>query len=636
MANIYTTYDTIPNPYINPYLERSNDIVLSTDTTLTDLGESSNNSNGGYNGISDVENTTNSNVNGNPSTQPVKSDGSMGDIWIRNFIRSENWKPSTQGFAIDGQTGYAEFHNVKVVGEIAALTGSIGGFVIGLDFIRDDANSSGLSSTITTGDDVRFWAGASFTNRTTAPFRITESGTVSATLGNIGGFVIGSETLKDVADSFGLSSSVSVGNDIRLWAGSTYSNRELAPFRVYEDGSVYSLSLTTTHLDIPDATSVNSFHVDTSGNIWSGAIVFDINTNPFAVSNAGFLKSASGLIAGFNIAPTQFSVTDGINTTILSSSSNAFSAGPTGSPNITISQTGILTALGVVISGNITATSGNIGGFTIGLNSLYVGNGISRIELDINNGIFLGHNNFGNAPFRVSLDGTLVATNANITGVISATNITADAGTIGGFTLTSTTMYGGIIKTANNVGAGANGVIMDSDGLRGYDSILGTVFNLPTDGTPPSFSSGVINETVFNVSTNGIIRTSDTVGDGGDNSAGILINSTGLYGIAANQTPATANVRILVDGTAFFNISIRGGQTDYETGTGYFLGLSSGDYKLSIGSATNYLKWDGHYLKLRGSFDVGDGGLINNAVYTVANLPATPTTVGYNSASGFE
>lgn len=38
---------------------------------------------------------------------------------------------------------------------------------------------------------------------------------------------------------------------------------------------------------------------------------------------------------------------------------------------------------------------------------------------------------------------------------------------------------------------------------------------------------------------------------------------------------------------------IRGGQTAYATGTGFFLGYSTDAYKFSIGDSTNYLRWDG-------------------------------------------
>ena len=67
---------------------------------------------------------------------------------------------------------------LSITGSISATTGTIGGFNIGADYIRDTINSSGIASTITGGDDVRFWAGATFANRATAPFRVTEGGTV--------------------------------------------------------------------------------------------------------------------------------------------------------------------------------------------------------------------------------------------------------------------------------------------------------------------------------------------------------------------------------------------------------------------------------------------------------------------------
>jgi len=202
-------------------------------------------------------------------------------------------------------------------------------------------------------------------------------------------------------------------------------------------------------------------------------------------------------------------------------------------------------------------------------------------------------------------------------------------------------MYGGTIKTDFNVGIGSNGVVMDSAGLRGYDAILGNTFNLPTDGSAPTFSSGVIRETVFEISTNAVLRTSDTVGDGTVNSAGVLINNTGVYGCGPSQTPATANFRILNDGGGSIvlgpNGFIRGGQTDYNTGIGWFEGYSSGEYKLSMGNPDgDHLNWDGTHLKLKGSFDVGIGGVINNSVYTVANLPVAPTAVGFNPPSNYE
>lgn len=57
-------------------------------------------------------------------------------------------------------------------------------------------------------------------------------------------------------------------------------------------------------LNIPDAVSVNSFHVDASGNIWSGAVTFDMATNSFAVSAAGSARIRDAIIGGWTVGAT--------------------------------------------------------------------------------------------------------------------------------------------------------------------------------------------------------------------------------------------------------------------------------------------------------------------------------------------
>jgi len=51
---------------------------------------------------------------------------------------------------------------------------------------------------------------------------------------------------------------------------------------------------------------------------------------------------------------------------------------------------------------------------------------------------------------------------------------------------------------------------------------------------------------------------------------------------------------------------IRGGQTAYGVGTGFWLGDVSGVSKFSIGSSTKYLKWDGSSLTIRGTLNADD------------------------------
>ena len=55
-------------------------------------------------------------------------------------------------------------------------------------------------------------------------------------------------------------------------------------------------------------------------------------------------------------------------------------------------------------------------------------------------------------------------------------------------------------------------------------------------------------------------------------------------------------------GTLIVNTTgyVRGGQTDYATGTGFFLGYSGSAYKFSVGDSTNFLKWSGTALEIGG------------------------------------
>ena len=56
---------------------------------------------------------------------------------------------------------------------------------------------------------------------------------------------------------------------------------------------------------------------------------------------------------------------------------------------------------------------------------------------------------------------------------------------------------------------------------------------------------------------------------------------------------------------------IRGGQTGYATGTGFWIGYDSTAYKFSIGDSTNYVTWDGTDLTIAGTLTVGSVGIQN-------------------------
>jgi hypothetical protein len=235
------------------------------------------------------------------------------------------------------------------------------------------------------------------------------------------------------------------------------------------------------------------------------------------------------------------------------------------------------------------------------------GSGISNITVDDTNGIrirnyetVLGQwDASGNVTF-----GEVAASKSNIyisSGALKLRNNTTE---IISLNANGTSYFKGMIELSGvggvkitGAGAGSNGFVLDVNGIRGYSSTLGLVFDLPTNGTAPTFSSGKIKEVEFEIYTSGVIRTSATVGDGSANSAGLLMNNTGIYGCKANQLLANGNVRILNDGTFYFG-----------------------------GDANNNITWNGSSLAVKGSItltntisadSITDG--TTNKVFTATN-----------------
>ena len=71
---------------------------------------------------------------------------------------------------------------------------------------------------------------------------------------------------------------------------------------------------------------------------------------------------------------------------------------------------------------------------------------------------------------------------------ISVTSLSAIAADLG--TITSGSVTAATVQTSAN--PDVNRVIMDNEGLRGFDSTLGQTFKIPTDGSTPIFANGQI------------------------------------------------------------------------------------------------------------------------------------------------
>jgi len=107
---------------------------------------------------------------------------------------------------VPASPGYGLYSsNVYLIGKIVATSGTIGGWTIdSVKLVKDTgaaATSSGLAPA-----DYPMYAGATYANRATAPFRVTPAGVVTATSGLIGGWTIAADAIytgtKKVTDGY--------------------------------------------------------------------------------------------------------------------------------------------------------------------------------------------------------------------------------------------------------------------------------------------------------------------------------------------------------------------------------------------------------------------------------------------------
>jgi len=244
---------------------------------------------------------------------------------------------ATNGFRIN-YGGAERVHidasgNAAFTGTVTASAGAIGGWVIGTADLKDAAGTVGMSSAVTGGDDIRFWAGHA--TPASAPFRVTEAGSLTATSGAVGGFTLAANTLSSGADATYVGMS-SAGTNA-FWAGSgTFAS---APFRVTAAGALTATTATITG-------TVNA----TAGYFGSGSTKVAINSDGLDVGSAGRIlggmtayNTGTGFWLGYSGA-YKFSIGhddgqrltwDGTDLTVVAATLGISSAGITITPDTT-------------------------------------------------------------------------------------------------------------------------------------------------------------------------------------------------------------------------------------------------------------------------------------------------------------
>lgn len=314
----------------------------------------------------------------------------------------------------------------------------------------------------------------------------------------------------------------------------------------------------------------------------------------------------------------------------------------------------------LVIAGNITATTGSIGGFEIEADHIRdTGNtmGMSSVVSGDDDIRFWAGDTFENretAPFSVSESGRVVASDIIITG-----------GSV------SASILDGVIEQGN-LDVGNRGwsqtcaFVVDSESQVSWaagtlTSADGTVFNISAGDTGTMvartyvYLDVAVSTTEYQTSTDA----TDAVGvgkvlvavaeDGSGEATFVLIQLSVITGdqIAANSIEAgkmlvsqlsaiTADMGAITAGTIDIQTTgyVRSGQTGFGVGTGWWLGIDGGVPKFSIGNATEYITWDGDFMRIAGNLILNS--VFTNIAYTVATLPIPPTTAGFNSPSANE
>ena len=205
----------------------------------------------------------------------------------------------------------------------------------------------------------------------------------------------------------------------------TVVNEDIADSAVDTDeinqGAIGGMQFNETKAYYGTGTFNNSntpFYVDTSSNFSLGnKLSFDGSTLTIDGdgSFSGDISSATGTISN--------SIQIGSGESVFKADSNGIYLG---------NETFANAEFSVTPAGALKATSGTIGGFTLGNNFLTAGSATSRIKLSTVDGIHMGNDVFANAPFNVTKSGQVTATDlilkkGNVTYFDSTDGFSAEA-----------------------------------------------------------------------------------------------------------------------------------------------------------------------------------------------------------------
>jgi len=532
-------------------------------------------------------------------------------------------------------TGSAAPFSVTSTGAISATSGSVGGWTLSSTSFTGGNTTIASAGDITlgTGSNVarlsssdpayRLWLGGS--TASTAPFRVTStgaltatgvdiSGTISAssgsftgtistsnitaTGGTVGGWLIGSDKIYNSGGSkFVALVDAANAADVAIFAGATTSTGTGATFTVTNAGALTATNATITGAVTATSGSFTGTISASAGQIGGWAIGSDRITNLGATKYAGIIDTA-------------------LDTDL------AFFAGAT-------SSSGASALYSVTNAGALTASSGTIGGFTLSSTSLTAGTEGSAVGLLPGTfPFFAGNSTASSAPFRVATTGDLTATNVTIVGTDTEVNSTNTGkltlqpslsqgasliltdGTLAksaGYSATRNTTTGNVVVTYTGTDILVGMFITTATTPANFYVINAKVtavtpgvsftYQMPTGTTASGTITSFTAYKSLQFLGGGLTRFQQTTGDAGAVATGSLIlgNNAGLNNIG------TANLVIPADGELVFNSTATpkytGGGNLYQSATNVIRTSGAftvdGDLTASSGVLTSLIESSG-------------------------------------------
>lgn len=341
--------------------------------------------------------------------------------------------------------------SVSNTGTITAKDGNVGGWTLASTKLSSGTSTSYVA--LATSGGYSIYAGDDTPSE--APFSVTPEGSVYARSGTIGGWTLGQYSL--IAGSGSSRAGVATSGGYAFYAGD--EDPSLAEFRVTPAGALTASNITATGGTVGGWTLASSrfYSSATSGATtkWYGVVA-----DPVLLGRAFF--------AGATNSAGDGAVFEVLNDGSVTASNLSITGGPVAgnvinvnSGTFSVTSAGAMTATSANISGTVTATSGSIGTWTISgdaISSVDVGgdySGLYHSDVNTARAFFAGASSTSgaNASFYVQNDGALVATNAAITGAI-----TASTGSIAGWSIYPDRIYNsGVSKFIGLVDSAADG-----------------------------------------------------------------------------------------------------------------------------------------------------------------------------------